>query len=152
MESNSQDRGRRGGFTSFIVEPYKQVKIGLIFLLLNFVFSILILSIFSYYVNEIYTNINAHYELTQQEGLVMWDKFQTPLIVGGLLLVVFIAVTLWVSIKYTHQIYGPMISVNRYLDEIIDGKNPSPLKLREKDQLGGMVEKLNNAVVKLKKH
>ena len=31
--------GRRRGFVSWFVEPYRQVKLGLIFLLLNFVFA-----------------------------------------------------------------------------------------------------------------
>lgn len=150
MKNNQNDRGRRGGFTSLIVEPYKQIKIGLIFLLLNFVFSVVILAIFGYYVYDIYTTVNAYFELSQQEGFDVWQKFQTPILVGSLLLIFFILVTLWVSIKYTHQIYGPMISVNRYLDDIASGNNPAPLKLRERDQLGGMVEKLNKAVAKLK--
>jgi methyl-accepting chemotaxis protein len=137
--------------SSYLVEPYKQIQIGLVFLLLNLVFSALIFGIFGYYVSEMYASVSEYFKLTGGAENIVWAKFQTPIIVGLILLVVFILITFWVSITYTHRLYGPLVSVNRYLDELADGKEIGPLKLRHKDELGGMADRLNRAISRLRR-
>ena len=88
-------KGRRGGFGSMLVEPYVQIRLGLMMVLLNL-----------------------------------------------------IGMTFFVIVKYTHKIYGPLISIYRFLDDLIDDKQPAPLKLRESDELGDLVVRLNKIVEK----
>jgi hypothetical protein len=142
--------GRRRGLQALFVEPYQQIKIGLIFLLLNFAFCSLIGAVFGYYIYDIYTSLNETFKLTHGESADTFSKLQIPIIIGITLLLGFVASTLWVSVKYTHRIYGPLVSVYRYLDEIAAGKDPAPLQLRDRDQLSELADKLNAAVKKLK--
>lgn len=37
-------------------------------------------------------------------------------------------------IRFTHRIFGPIFVINRYVQELIDGKNPVPRALRDKDE------------------
>ncbi len=141
--------GRRRGLSSYLVEPYKQIQIGLVFLLLNFTFSALIFGIFGYYVFDMYSSVAEYFQLAGSAESEVWAKFQTPIIVGFILVVAFIFITFWVSITYTHRLYGPLVSVNRYLDDLADGKDVGPLKLRHKDELGGMASRLNRVIKKL---
>jgi len=143
--------GRRRGVGSYLVEPYKQIQIGLVFVLLNLVFSALIFGIFGYYVFDMYASVAEYFQLSGTAESEVWAKFQTPIFVGLILMIAFIVVTLWVSITYTHRLYGPLVSVNRYLDDLADGKNVGPLKLRRKDELDGMADRLNRVVSKLRK-
>ncbi|MCI5129819.1 MAG: hypothetical protein D3907_15345 [Candidatus Electrothrix sp. AUS3] len=106
------------------MEPYRQVKIGLIFLLLNLIFSVLILGVFGYYTFDIYSTMSAVFKLTPTEGQQILAKFQIPVIMGSVLMVVFVFATLIVSVKYTHQIYGPLVSIQRFLDDLLTGKHP----------------------------
>ncbi len=142
--------GRRRGLKALLVEPYKQIKIGLIFLFLNFAFSSLIGGVFGYYIYDVYTSLTETFKLTHGESADTWSKIQVPIYIGAALLVVFVISTLYVSIKYTHRIYGPLVSVYRYLDDIAAGKDPAPLQLRDRDQLSELAERLNAAVKKLK--
>ncbi len=142
--------GRRRGFSSYLVEPYKQIQIGLVFILLNFFFSALIFGIFGYYVFDMYSSVSEYFQLAGTAESEVWAKFQTPILVGFVLTVVFILVTFWVSITYTHRLYGPLVSVNRYLDDLADGKTVGPLKLRHKDELDGMADRLNRAIATLR--
>ena len=60
------------------------------------------------------------------------------------LILLFGITTILVSVRYTHEIYGPLVSIHRFLDEVLAGKAPSRIQLRETDQLGDLVDKLNN--------
>jgi len=136
-------KGRRGGVRSMLVEPYLQVKLGLMFILVNMVFSVLIFGIMAWYVWDIFGAISTYFELTGQDSRFVLQKLQIPLAIVSALVLAFIATTLRVAVSYTHKIYGPLISINRFLDEVLEGKKPHKLKLREGDQLQDLALKLN---------
>src|SRR5690606_20563446 len=66
-----------------------------------------------------------------------------PVTIGALLLVAFIVATLYLSVRYTHQIYGPLISIRRFIDDLVESKDPEPIRLRQSDQLHDLVGRLN---------
>lgn len=136
-------KGRRGGIRSLLVEPFEQVKLGLIFLGLNIVFSTLFLGTFAYYLYDIYSAVAVYFKLSEQESLLTAGKFIVPFTVGSALFILFVSATLFVSIRYTHAIYGPLISINRFLDELLAGQKPGLISLRETDQLQDLAAKLN---------
>jgi signal transduction histidine kinase len=135
--------GRRRGFKSWFVEPYKQVRLGLMFVLVNIIFAALILGVFGYYVLDIYRTVAMYFKMTDQESLMTLGKFGLPVVVGTLLIVLFVVTTIMVSVKYTHTIYGPLVSIHRFLDDLLEGRRPSMIQLRESDQLRELAQKLN---------
>jgi len=136
-------KGRRRGFVSWFVEPYKQVRLGLMFLLVNFAFSALIVGVFGYFVLDMYDAVVTYFKLSGAESAMTQQKFGVPIAIGGALIVLFVLTTILVSVRYTHEIYGPLVSIHRYLDEILGGRAPSPINLRESDQLKDLAGKLN---------
>jgi signal transduction histidine kinase len=136
-------KGRRRGFQSWFVEPYKQVRLGLMFLLVNFVFAALIVGVFGYYVLDMYDAVVTYFKLSGAESQMTMQKFGVPLAIGGALILLFVLTTIMVSVRYTHEIYGPLVSIHRYLDEVLGGRTPGPINLRESDQLKDLATKLN---------
>lgn len=150
--SDANRSARRKGLKGLIVEPYKQIKIGLIFLLVNLIFAALFLAVFGYYLNDVHSTLVAMTGNDQVQSGIIASKLQTPFIVGGVLMFGFILTTLLVSVRYTHHIYGPLVSIHRYLDDFADGKGQqSPLKLRDGDQLQTLAEKINKAIASIQK-
>lgn len=135
--------GRRGGMRSMLVEPYLQVKLGLIFILVNMIFSIMILGVTGWFLSDIFGTLTTYFQLTGQDAGSVTDKLQFPLAVVGILVFGFVVTTLMFAVAYTHKIYGPLVSINRHLDEVLEGKRPSRLVLREGDQLQDLATKLN---------
>ena len=129
--------------TGLLIEPQKQLKIGVTFLLLNLVFSILIGGILIYFLWDIYESISVYFKLTNQENAITVAKLTKPLSAVAGLVVLFIALTLYISTKYTHAFYGPLVAINRFLDNLLAGRPPEPLKIRASDQLKELAEKLN---------
>jgi hypothetical protein len=138
-----KSKGRRGGVKSMLVEPYFQVKLGLMFIVVNLFFSVLIFGVMGWFVWDISGAMSTYFELTGQDSSLVFDKLQTPLLIIGLLVVAFIVTTLLVAVSYTHKIYGPLVSINRFLDEYLEGQKPAPLALRDGDQLQDLAQKLN---------
>ena len=142
-------QGRRGGLQSLLVEPFEQIKLGLIFIGLNIAFSIICLSFFAYYLYDIYNAMAVYFKLSEQESVLAAGKFAVPAVVGLALFALFVATTLFVSIRYTHSIYGPLVSINRFLDELLAGQRPHIITLRETDQLRDLADKLNRVAERL---
>jgi hypothetical protein len=135
--------GRRRRFISWFVEPYRQIKIGLIFLIVNFSFSFSILGLFGYYFYDVYSAMKVYFDLSQAQSNEVLAKFALPIYAAFFLIALFVLVTLLVSVRYTYAIYGPLVSIHRFLDEILAGRMAKPLYLRESDQLKDLAEKLN---------
>ena len=143
-----QSKGRRGGVRSMLVEPYIQVRLGLMFIIVNLIFSVLIFGVVAWYVSDVFGALNTYFQLTGQESNLTMSKLQVPLMIIGLLVLGFVATTFYVAVNYTYKIYGPLISINRFLDDVLEGKRPGLLALREGDQLQDLASKLNLLVDK----
>ncbi|MEN9834448.1 MAG: hypothetical protein RL011_641 [Pseudomonadota bacterium] len=143
------NQGRRRGFASWFVEPYKQVRLGLVVLLVNFVFAALIFGVFGYYLYDVYEAVSVYFKLSDGESIVTMKKFAVPLISCASLIVLFVLTTILVSVRFTHQIYGPLVSIHRYLDEVLAGSVPQPIQLRESDQLKDLADKLNSVAERM---
>lgn len=142
-------KGRRGGIRSWFVEPYRQVRLGLMFLVVNFVFAAAIVAVFGYYVWEMYAAVQSYFKLTGAESSAALQKFVLPIVAGSTLIGLFVITTILVSVRYTHEIYGPLVSIHRYLDELLSGRTPIPIQLRESDQLKDLAIKLNSVAERL---
>ena len=99
---------------------------------------------------DAFESLSAYYELTQAENMITWEKFQTPLIVCGAMVLTFIVLTLVITARYTHKIYGPLVNIHSFLDLALKGDKPEPLKLRSSDQLNDLATKINQLYEKSK--
>ena len=129
--------------SSLLIEPYKQLRFGFMFLAVNMMFSTLIVAVFAHFLWDMYEALSVYFKLDQAQSMVTLEKFAKPASIGTGLVLLFILATLFLSARYTHQIYGPMVSIRRFLDELIAGRSPQPITLRSSDQLQDLVDRLN---------
>ena len=130
--------------TQILIEPYQQLRFGLIFILINIVFAALICSVFGYFLWDIYEAISEYFKLDPSQKTMTAEKFLWPLLMGLGVVALFVVTTLFTSARYTHQIYGPLVSIRRFLDELLSSKKPDPIRLRKTDQLHDLADRLNN--------
>ena len=132
--------GRR---TKILIEPYQQIRFGLVFLLLNFIFSTLVLGVFGYYMWDMFSAIKEIFLLKDPQLQMVASKFAVPATLGLIIIIGFIVSTFYFATRYTHQIYGPLVSIRKFLDQIIAGANPQAISIRKTDQLQDLVSRLN---------
>jgi hypothetical protein len=145
-------KGRRGGVRSKLVEPYFQIKLGLMFVIVNLIFSVLIAGLTWWVLSDVFVAVKTYFELTGQDAALTVGKFSTPMMMIAVAVLAFIGATFYVAVHYTHKIYGPLVSINRFVDELVEGKTPSRLALRDGDELQDLASKLNILAEKYKNH
>ena len=134
--------------SKILIEPYKQLRFGITFILINFLYTALLASIFSFFIWDIYQAVVQYFSLSPQDQWVVAEKFSKPVIAVAIVVFLFIVTTLWVAARYTHQFYGPLVSIRRFLDNVIRGNEVHPISIRKNDQLQDVVERLNKMISK----
>lgn len=134
---------RRRLVVSWFVEPYRQIKLGLIFIVLNLSFAALFSGVVGYYFLDVYETVSRYFQLSADQGAQVLEKFQVPILFSFILVVVFVVLSLLASVHYTYQIYGPLVSIHRYLDELLENRSTKPLELRSSDQLQELAAKIS---------
>lgn len=79
------------------------------------------------------------------------SRHNTISLIGIVVFVILQAIILYILvIRKTHQISGPVYLMMRYMDEIIEGKNPHMRSLREDDELKELYDKFKQTIIALR--
>lgn len=65
--------------------------------------------------------------------------------------VVFLAVMFSIAFYLTHRYYGPLVSIERFIDDLKEGQYQSRVTIRSKDELQDLAHKLNDLAEVLEK-
>ena len=135
-----------------LIEPFKQIKFGLYVLGLTVAFVGVCGYMFVEAFTEQYQHVMGIFNVVDPSlkwELVTNDVFRTNAIRIGILFAVFIATMLAMLFRLTHRYYGPLVSIERFVDQFSAGDYQKRCKIREKDELHGLVQKLNTMAEKI---
>lgn len=145
-QQSDKDRTKDRNIRSLLIEPFKQIKFGIYMIAISFVFlsisSVLFVNSFieQYaHVMEIFQIINPD----KQWDMVLNDVFYKNALRLVLFFIAYFCVIFYIVFKLTHRYYGPLISIQRFLDRLIKGEYDSRVSIRSKDELQDLVAKLN---------
>lgn len=144
--TNDKDSRPRRNFKSTVIDPFKQIKFGLYVIGISVAFVGVSAFMFVSAFTEQYKHVMKIFNVVDPHNkweLVTNDVFMTNAVKIGILFAVFIAVLFFVVFKLTHRYYGPLVSIERFVDEFARGDYTKRAKIREKDELHSLVEKLN---------
>lgn len=144
----------RRGILSAAVEPFKQFKIGAYVILISLVFVVIIATIFTLAFKEQYDQVLGLFNVVDETArwdFILNDVFKKNAIRIALALVSYVAILTYVIFKMTHKIYGPLVSIERFVQEIENGEYQSRLTIRDRDELERLVNKLNKMSEALEK-
>lgn len=145
--NNDADSRPRRNLKSTVIEPFKQIKFGLYVIGISVAFVGVCAFMFVSAFTEQYQHVMGIFNVVDPNlkwELVTNDVFRTNAIKISILFAVFIAVLFFVVFKLTHRYYGPLVSIERFVDQFARGDYSKRAKIREKDELHGLVEKLNH--------
>lgn len=75
--------------------------------------------------------------------LVLNDVFYNNIAIIGLTCLGFILFLMASVVRITHRYYGPIVSINRFLEGLIEGDYSRRVSIRKGDELQDLVAKLN---------
>ena len=131
---------------STLIEPFKQIKFGLYIFGISIAFVSVCAYLFVNAFHEQYEHVMGLFNVVDPNlrwDLVLNDVFKTNAIRVGILLTGYIAVLFGIIFRLTHRYYGPLISINRFVEQIGAGDYTKRVKIRERDELHDLVEQLN---------
>jgi signal transduction histidine kinase len=130
-----------------LIEPFKQFKFGVyvIGFSLAFVAATTVVFLLAFY-NQ-YQHLMSIFNITDtkaQMELVTNDIFYSNIMRIAFVFVIFIALNFLMVFKLTHRYYGPLVSIERFVDEMTAGQYARRVKIRKGDELQRLVDKLND--------
>ncbi|MEN9529285.1 MAG: hypothetical protein RI932_1158 [Pseudomonadota bacterium] len=144
-------RAKRRTFRAYLVEPFKQIRFGLHVVMVSLSFAGIFAYVFLEAFREQYQQVFDFFNVADQAAMVENDIFIRNKLKLTLTIIAFVAVTLFVVIRRTHRMYGPMISMMRFVAELKKGNYAVRIHIREHDDFHNFVAELNALAVELQK-
>jgi len=139
-------RAKRRTFRAYLVEPFKQIRFGLHVVFVSLLFSALFAYFFLRAFLEQYQQVFEWFNVVDAESQTAMLDNEVFIRNGYILaatIVAFVLTTLYVVVRRTHRMYGPMISMMRYVAELKKGNYAVRIHIRERDDFHNFVAELN---------
>jgi len=134
---------QRRSFKAYLIEPFQQVHFGLYVSGVSVFFCLLIAGLIFKAFAEQYEQVAKLFEVADFMALLTNDVFiHNAYWIGGTLLV-FVGVMTAVVVQRTHRMYGPIVSIQRFVKEIGNGNYAVRLKTRKNDDFQKLTDSLN---------
>ncbi len=135
-----------------VIEPFKQFKIGVYIIITTFVFIVCAGYLFMSSFWQQYQHVMSIFEVVDpnlQWEMVTNDVFFANIIKVSALFLLFMLLTMAMVFKLTHRYYGPLVSIEKFVDQVADGDYSSRVSLRKRDELQRLATKLNTMATNL---
>ena len=129
-----------------LIEPFKQFKIGVYIVVTTFIFIVCAGYLFMSSFWQQYQHVMSIFEVVDpnlQWEVITNDVFFTNIIKVSALFLLFMLITMAMVFKLTHRYYGPLVSIEKFVDQVASGDYGSRVSLRKKDELQRLATKLN---------
>jgi hypothetical protein len=154
LDPYSKDYRPRRNLRSLVIEPFKQVKFGLYVIGISVAFVVITALMFVAAFADQYQHVMDIFNVVDPSlkwELVTNDIFYTNAMRIGLMFAGYIAVLFTVVFRLTHRYYGPLVSIERFLDQFAAGNYHLRAKIRDKDELHDLVAKLNHVAEEIER-
>jgi nitrogen fixation/metabolism regulation signal transduction histidine kinase len=136
-------RAKRRTFTAYFVEPFKQIRFGLHVVAVCLSFVVLLGWLYARAFSQQYQQVIDIFAVVDTAELVSNDIFIRNAIIIGATLLALVLSTIFVVVRRTHKMYGPMVSIHRFVAEMRRGNYAVRIAIRESDDFQLLVEELN---------
>ncbi len=154
MEAKEKDNRPRRNLRSLVIEPFKQVKFGLYVIGISVAFVVVTAMMFVAAFTDQYQHVMDIFNVVDPSlkwELVTNDIFYTNAVRIGFIFGLYIVTLFTVVFRLTHRYYGPLVSIERFLDQFAEGHYHLRAKIRDKDELHDLVAKLNHVAEELER-
>lgn len=144
MDQNN-NRPKRN-FKSTLVEPFKQIQFGLYIITISVAFVVASGFLFVVAFNEQYQHVMGIFNIVDPNlkwELVTNEVFFINAVRLGVLLVGYVGIMFGIVFWLTHRYYGPLVSIERFVESIGAGQYNKRVFIRKKDELQRLTAKLN---------
>jgi len=138
---------------NFLQKPAFQLRLPLFILLLSVAFLLLALALGNLYFEQTFATMTMMATSSQTEYLqaVISEQTREFRFLSLLLLAVYAALVIVVTVIYTHRLIGPVLPVMRHIKALQEGLYSHRIKLRSHDAFQELAGELNELAAVLEK-
>jgi signal transduction histidine kinase len=131
---------------TLLIDPFRQIKFGIYFIVLSLIFAVCSIAVFVFAFYEQYQHLLEVFNVV--DPALQWEIVLDEVFYQNILRVLgffalFLIVTSLVMLRLTHRYYGPLVSIERFIDELTAGEYGARVAIRSRDELQELVAKLN---------
>ncbi len=140
---------QRRTLNSYFIEPFKQIRFGLYVGVVSVFFAILMAMVFVVSFSEQYKQVEEFFEVADSVALLTNSVFIKNAIYAGIIIFLYLVTMTLIVVRRTHRMYGPIVSILRFVEELKAENFHVRLKIRKKDDFQNVVDSLNTLAQKL---
>lgn len=153
-DKNQSSKTGSRSLKSIVIEPFRQISFGLYMIGISLFFIVAAGVLFWSAFNAQYQQLISIFNIVDPNDL--WelqlnDVFQTHALRILIFFIVFFFTMFGVAFFLTHRYYGPLVSIERFIDQLSEGRYAGKVTIRSRDELQGLVIKLNKLAEALEK-
>lgn len=142
-ESSTQMDPNRRFTRNIIVNPARQMRFAMALVTGCCVSVILFLTVIVFQVKQTVANMATVYRLDPEVHNSIQQVLTSAVYMSLFLTVAVTALAMIVGLKMSHRIYGPLVSIKRFIGELAEGKYSGRLSLRKNDDMSDIKDALN---------
>ena len=151
-EASRVGKGRK--LSRLLIEPFKQIRFGVYIILICIGFVGASAWLFMSTWSEQYQHVMDLFANMDEEAKTAFlrdDIFHSNILKLIAFFVVFLVVMFLTIFNLTHRYYGPLVSIGRFLDQMVEGDYTARVSIRKKDELQDVARKLNTLAESLER-
>lgn len=133
----------RRGLKSLLIKPELQLRLPVYLLFVTVLFAIASWVVLQVAFDGLYEFAFEQENLAEHVGELF--RHQVQLVIGlfSLLTIVYVLLTVGLSVAFLHKLIGPSIAFKRHINALSEGNYASRITLRQDDAFGGISIELN---------
>lgn len=141
----------RRRFKNLLIKPELQLRLPLYLLLVTIIFAVSCWIVLHVAFDGLYEFAFEQGNIGEQVGDVLRHHIRVVLTVFTLLAIMYVLLTIGLSVAYLHKLIGPAVAFKRHIRALSDGTYSSRIMLRQNDAFGKMAVELNELAEALDK-
>lgn len=135
--------------SNFLLQPLLQIRLGLYAILLSLAFCVAISTTFYVNLYRFYDLVLELTDLRDEVSEILQSYIQGLAFWMVIILLVYLLLTIAVSIFFTHKLVGPTYAFRRHIKELARGNYQSRIVLRKHDAFQEVADELNELAASL---
>lgn len=147
-EMNELDN-RRAGVKGSLVRPKQQLKYAMILVGGGILAQSFVIGAMALFLNRTVQHITQLQEIDPQLGVSITQAITSAMILILLVATAVAVGAIFIGLKLSHRVYGPMVPFQRHIEELKAGNYASRISLRKNDDLVEIRDALNDLAITL---
>lgn len=133
------------------MRPGPQLRVGAGFLVITLLFQSGILFGLRWPIQTFFDQLQSFYRIDGNELQTFVVSIQSTILYASLVSLALALISLIYGLRLSHQIYGPLIPIQRHIRNLVDGNYSSRIQLRKGDEFQELEGSLNALAEHLEK-